>query len=188
MELPDEMYEQPQPQPQYVPNYGGMSPMAMYGSAIITLTDPSTELYKMELTFRGMQDVDGTPVKIGQPLMNEEGINSIIGTIQTLVNKIVIMTSLSRRDIMQLMDFLSDTLARDLMSNRETYGIKSFAARDKIFFTALATAFTTMMRAREDGLSDKKFWGRSFSEVQTKVESVGKGGGWLNKLNPFRSG
>jgi len=67
-----------------------------------------------------------------------------------------------------LVDFLGDTLAKDLMMNRKRYDIKTPAARDKIYFTALAESFICMKRAYEEG--EKRFWKGSQQEITTRIE------------------
>lgn len=162
------------------------SPMSQHGSSIIYLTNPENELDKMELTFRSIWvDKDGVQHKTGEPLMNDYGISSVKGTVQAIVNQVTILSNLSSNDIIMLMDFLGDTLARDLMTNRKNYNIKSFSARDKIYFTALSSAFITMKRAGEEGLSDKQFWRGSVQEIHSKVDSTGRKGGLLSSLNPW---
>ena len=163
-----------------------MSPMHLYGSSIVLLTNPESEIGRMELTFRNVRvNKDGKIVYVGASLMNDDGIASVIGTIQTIVNQVTILSNLSKTDIPILMDFLGDTLARDLMINRVKYDIKSFAARDKIYFTALTSSYITMKRAFEEG--DKRFWKGSVQEIHTKSEVGNQGGGsMLSKLNPWK--
>ena len=163
-----------------------MSPMHMYGSSIVLLTNPESELAKMELTFRNVRlDKEGRIIFKGEPLMNDSGITSVIGTIQSIVSQVTILSNLSKNDINVLIDFLGDTLARDLMINRKEYGIKSFSSRDKIYFTALSTGYITMKRAFEG--DDKKFWKGSVQEILTKSE-IGGGGkpSILSRLNPYK--
>ena len=118
----NEMEQQQQPQVRSSPY---ASPMHQYGSAIMFLTNPENELHRMELTFRSMRvDADGNPISAGTPLMNEHGISSVIGTIQSLVNQVTVMSNLSKNDIPNLIDFIGDTLAKDLMMNKHEYGIK----------------------------------------------------------------
>ena len=94
------------------------------------------------------------------------------------------MSNLNKDEIPMLMGFLGDTLARDLMINRVPYGIRTFASRDKIFFTALTTSFITMKRAYEEG--DKRFWKGSVQEIQTTVSGGQKQkGGFWSALNPW---
>lgn len=159
------------------------SPMHQYGSAIVLLTNPENELYKMELTFRSMKlDEEGNAKSMGEPLMNDLGINSVIGTIQALVNQISIMSNLDKKNIANLIDYIGDTLAKDLMINKINYGIKSSTARDKIYFTALSTSFITLKRAFEEG--DKRFWKGSVQEIRTSNDSQ-KQGGFLSSMNPW---
>lgn len=160
------------------------SPMHNFGSSIDSLTNPDSELYKMEMTFRSMRlDKEGKEIKAGEPLMNELGISSIMGTIQSIVNQVTIMSNLDMNEVKMLIDFLGDTLAKDLMMNREAYGITSNSARDKIYFTALTTSYLTMKRAFEEG--DKRFWKGSMQEVVTKIQQENNRGGLLQSLNPF---
>lgn len=164
-----------------------MNPMQEFGSSILHLTNPHSELLKLENTYRGVIETrDGKLIDTQQPLMNDYGINNVLGSVRSIVNQVTIMGSLEKNDIMVLMDFLGDTLARDLMVNRKAYKINSYAARDKIYFTALTTAFITMTRAKEGSgvLSDKHFWRGSVQELHTKVDNARKGG-VLSSLNPW---
>jgi hypothetical protein len=162
-----------------------MSPMHMYGSAIITLTNPEDELYKLELTFRSARlDKDGEPQQYGEPLMNEHGISSIIGIVQGIVSRDAVLSNFNKTDIPALMDFLNDTLCRDLMINRVPYGIMSQSARDKIYFTAMSMAYITLKRGFEEG--DKRFWKGSVQEIHSKIESPNQKKGILSALNPFK--
>ena len=145
------------------------SPMHNFGSSIILLTNPESELYKMELVWRSMYaDKNGEVKKIGEPLMNDLGINSVLGQIQSIISQVTVMSNLNKNEIPMLIDFLGDTLAKDLMMNRCNYEIHTPAARDKIFFTSLTGAFICMKRAFEEG--DKRFWKGSQQEITTRVE------------------
>ena len=161
------------------------NPRNMYGSAITTLTNPDTEIEKMELTFKNARmDKDGQIIQGEEPLMNERGINSIIGIVQSLMNQVTVMSNINKQEIENLMGFQCDTLARDLMINRIDYGITSKASRDKIFYTALTSTYITLKRAFEEG--DKRFWKGSVQEYRTTVDNgASKGKGMLSKLNPW---
>ena len=128
-----------------------MSPMHNYGSSIITMTNPDDELFKMELTFRSqVVDAKGNVQDIGDPLMNELGINSVIGIVQSIVNRVTVMSNLNKYDIPMLIDFWGDTLAKDLMMNRIMYEIKTSTARDKIYFTSLSSSHLSARRMTQD--------------------------------------
>lgn len=157
------------------------SPMNNYGSSIVTMTNPDDELFKMELTFRSqIVDKEGNVQVIGTPLMNDLGINSVIGIVQSIVSRVTVMSNFNKHDITNLIDFLGDTLAQDLMMNRNKYEIMTTTARTKIFFTALTTAFITMKRAYEQG--EKMFWKGSQQEVITTVKNGNEKRGMMSSL------
>ena len=172
-----------------MPDGGGspyFSPMQQYGSNIVAMTNPEDVLEKMEFTFRNIHvNKSGVEKECGKALMNDAGISSVVGSVQSFVNQVAIMSNLNKNEIPMLMDFLGDTLAKDLMLNRVLYEISDESARDKIYFTALSTAFITLKRAYEEG--DKRFWKGTVQEIRSTVDSNGgRGGGFLSGLNPFR--
>lgn len=170
-------------QPTIQPN-AYASPLHNYGSSIMFLTNPEGELYKMELTLKGQRiDKDGNPVKMGgEPLLNDLGINSVLGMVQAIVNQCTVMSNLKKHDIPMLIDFLADTLAKDLMINRKKYAM-SYPARNKIFFTVITSAFITMNRALDEG--DRRFWKGSVQEIKSTIESSSQSRGLMSKLNPW---
>lgn len=158
-----------------------MSPMNQYGSSILQLTNPQKEIQKMELTFRSqILDKDGNAIQIGPPLMNEEGISSVVGQVQSVVNQITIMSDFDEKDVPLLIDFLGDTLAKDLMMNRIRYEIKIPAARDKIYFSALSGAYITLKRAVKNG--ERSFWKGSQQDIRQIIESGSQNKGPLSFL------
>ena len=165
------------------------SPMHNFPNSINTLTNPENEVYKLELTLRSMKlDVKGNPVFCGDPLLNEAGIVSIIGQVQALVNQVTIMSNFNDDDIPKMIDFIGDTIAKDLMMNRVKYGITNVTARDRIFFASLSTVFVTMKRALDEG--EKRFWKGSQQEILMRSEgaSSGKKSGLLSSfMNSWKS-
>lgn len=162
-------------------NVGFTNPSHMTSSNILHLTNPENELYKMELTFRGkILDKDGNEIKIGDPLMNEFGVSSVMGLVQSIVSQVTIMSNLDKQDIPLLIDFLADTLCRDLMINRIPYDISGRVARDNIFFTTLSSAYITMKRSFEEG--DRRFWKGSVQEIKSTVDTGGKKKGMLSRM------
>jgi len=134
-----------------------LSPMHQYGSAIIQMTNPEHELYKMELTLRSqMIDAEGNIKDLGEPMMNDLGINSILGIVQSIVSQTTIMSNMDKASVPILMDYLNDTMATDLMINMKKYEIRDTVARDKIKFITLTTAYSCLRRAFEEG--DRRFW------------------------------
>lgn len=160
------------------------SPLHNLAGSIILLTNPENELHKAELTMRSIiQDKDGNLRATGDPLMNEQGVGSVIGQAQALINQVTVMSNLNKNEIPMLIDLLADTLARDLMVNRKKYEIKNVAARDKIYFIVLSSAYICMKRAFEEG--EKRFWKGSQQEITTRIEGYSGGqkrGGLLGSI------
>ena len=157
------------------------SPMSAYGGSILVLTNPENELHKMELTLRNVYEDEAGKIHVaGEPLMNNRGITSVMGIVQTIVNQTTIMSDLKEKEVPMIIDFLADTLIRDLMQNRVNYEIKSTSARDKIFFTTLISSFICLKRAYEG--SDKRFWKGSQMEITNRIENNQQKGGMLQNI------
>lgn len=158
-----------------------VSPLNQYSSSILHLTNPSGEIDKMELTFRSqILDEDGNATQIGDPLMNEEGIASVVGQVQSIVSQVTIMSNFKDKDIPLLVDFLGDTMSKDLMMNRQAYEIKSASARDKVYFIALSTAYIALKRALDNG--ERRFWKGSQQDIRQIIETGSQSKGMLGNM------
>ena len=156
------------------------SPMHNFAGSIILLTNPDQELHKLELTFRNIVlDRKGNPTKVGTPLMNDEGVRSVIGQVQAIVSQVTVMSNLDDKVRNSLRDFLADTIAKDLMLNRKKYGIVNSSARDRIFMESITMAVITMNRAADEG--ERKFWKGSQQEIITHGNMPGVKGGLLTR-------
>lgn len=159
-----------------------ISPTGVFSGNMLILTNPTEHLNQLEYTYRGyFVNQKGEKIKLSEPLMNEEGINSVMGLVKTIVNQMTIMSNLTKQDISALRDFLADTLAKDLMINGKDYGIRDDVVKSKIYFHALSTAHICMKRAFEG--DDKRFWGKIQKEITNRVEgSVDKKDGIFSSL------
>ena len=147
------------------------NPQQSFGSSISTLTNPENELFKMELALRNMiLDKDGNPKSVGEPLLNEMGISSVMGQIQAIVSQTTIMSNFDKREeVIILTDFLADTLAKDLMINRIKYNIRSQASRSKIYFIAVSSSYICLKRAFSEG--ERRFWKGTEQNIRQIIES-----------------
>jgi len=144
------------------------SPMYNY-PGILMLTNPENDLHKMELTFRNMvEDENGQLKSVGEPLMNDQGIRSVMGQVQSLANQISVMSNFSKDMIPVLMMNFGDTLIKDLMMNRVKYDIKNSTDRCIILNIANNYAYSTLLRGLEEG--EKRFLGRAQQEIRNIVE------------------
>lgn len=154
--------------------------MYNFGSSIIMLTNPYDELHDMELSLRGMiEDAEGNPRKVGDPLLNEQGISEIMGMTRSIVNKITIMGNLDKREVSLWADYAADTLAKSLMMKRIDFGIKP-EDRDMIYFKVMATIYMCMKRPFQEG--DRRFWKGSQQEITTRVEGNAQKKGVIGKV------
>lgn len=157
------------------------SPMYNYGSAIMSMTRTDDVLYQVEMMLRNQrEDAQGNVIPYGEPLLNEQGINSVLGFIQALANQLTVMSNIDKGDIPILIEFVADPLIRDLMINMRAYEIKNEAVRDKIFYTVLSIIFVSLKRALEEG--DRRFWKGSVQEIHSKVEAQKQRSGLLGML------
>lgn len=157
------------------------TPMNTFNTSILQLTNPENELIKLELTLRSqILNTDGKPIQTGNPLLNEEGINSVIGQVQSIINQVTVMSNFESKDLPPMIDFLGDTLSKDLMLNRDKYNIRNASARDKIFFAVCIGAYIVMKRALNNG--ERGFWKGSQQDIRQIIDTGQKSKGLFGAL------
>lgn len=156
-----------------------------YASSILALTDPTNDLQDFELFLRRMRyDSNHELVQAGEPLMNEQGINAVMSTVQSLVHHMATLSNFKENHVNMLMVSMIDTLSRDLMLNRLTYEIDR-KNRDIIVDNATRFSYSFVQRAFEEG--DRKFWRGSVTEVKhTQETNKIRGSMSLNPFTGFR--
>lgn len=152
-----------------------------YGSNILTITNPEDELWELEIKLRNCKEVDGQLVPIGEPLLNDDGVSSIMGMVKATVNRVVIMSYYDKEEIPKLAMFMCDFLIKELMVNASRYNIKNKHDRDKIFYMSSMIGYACLKRAFEK--NEKNFWRNVVYEVNNKTESVGQQRSLLNPLS-----
>jgi len=160
------------------------SPVHAYGSAIITLTDTKEVLQMAELTFKSQRpDENGNVISMGKPLMNDEGITSVLGLIHSLLNQVTVMSNINKQQVEAILMNFSDTLITDLMINRIQYAIESKSARNKILTISSNIVQMAVLRGYEEG--DKRFLKGNVQEIHSTVTQSQKSRGVLSRLNPW---
>lgn len=153
-----------------------------HSSSILTLTNPEQDLYKFELFLRSLKDLpDGRIIKVGNPLLNDEGINSIMAAIESVVHHMNALSNFTEEDIIYMHDTLKDNLITDLMINALSYELNR-KNRDVIVGNALRFAYGFMKRAFEEG--DRKFWKGTTQEIKHTTEQQRQNSGL--SMNPFK--
>jgi hypothetical protein len=164
-----------------------ITPMQNYAGNINTLTNPSDDLYEIELKLKGLSDNGKGEIKqIGDRLVNDIGVNEILTCARGAISQVTIMGNLEQKDIDIIRDYLADELVKLLMINRIRYGmIYPESTRDLIYDTIIIKAVITMKRSLQEG--ERRFWKGSQQEIRMtndNKQSSQQGGfsklmGWL---------
>lgn len=169
-----------QPQQTYFNPYA-----SSHTQSIVQMTSTHDEIEELKRSFQMVEVVDGKVISYGKPLMNELGINSVIGQLKSLVHRITIMSNLDEKEISKLMLTWSDALILDLMFNRLNYGITNSYDRTKIVRMSQAVAFTCIKRAIYG--DDKKMWSKIQHEMTNTIIQPGQQGQpWYKRWSPFK--
>lgn len=157
------------------------TPMDTMGSTILQMTDPEDVVENMTMSFRGLAIVNDKLTKVGEPLMNEEGINRVKSLVQSITNRNSVMSNMKRNFIEHQMLYFCETLRKSLMVNRGRYGIYDWSARDDIVEIASNYVYMTLRRASEEG--ERRFLKGSMHEVKQTIDSPRQGmfSGWGKK-------
>lgn len=177
-EIPIE--EQGQPLPPNSP-FMPQTPMDKYGSNIVTLTSPDSELRKLELKLRNMQEIkqQGGKTKliaVGEPLLNDKGISAMVGFAENLASRHVILGMWEQKQIHNVMLEYSYAIVRDLVLNRRKYGIVDTTIMTQILHANIFIPYAILLRGLNSG--DRKFWSTVTSEQiiqQTPLQQRKKG-------------
>lgn len=157
------------------------SPMYNYASSIVFMTSPDDDLRDMELALRSLkEDKDGATTKIGDPLMNDYGINKILMLVRSILSRSTFMSNMKKDMIPMLIDLLADTIAKTLMINASKFEIRDITTRDDIIFIAEMTAYIALSRGLDEG--ERRFWKGSTQEITTSVMGGNQKSGLVGKL------
>lgn len=158
----------------------------IHAGAITQLTNPEESILLMEDALKGIKRVGGKPIKVGDPLLNKDGINSVISQMRSLVNQVSILSFLEDSEIKMLVhDNFGRALIRDLMLNRVHYEINDPSARSKIVSMAQSVAYNTLKRALKG--NDKNFWSKTTMNFNSNIHGGKEDGGLMSKVNLFKS-
>jgi hypothetical protein len=156
-----------------------------HAGSIVELTDAQAELKRLEMTMRGYYiDESGNVIKVGEPMMNEQGIGDVFGVIgRSLVNRLTVLSNFDEDEVKNQMAGLAKELGRLLLLNSKRYEIKNTTITwDLIYPSVLRVCFVCLKRGFKQG--DKQFFGRMGQLIESRVETVNKGKG-LSGMMPW---
>lgn len=112
-----------------------------------------------------------------EPLVNEIGVNSLIGFVSGLANKNTILSNLSEKDINMIMNDLCDRLSEHLFLNWEAYEVKK-ENMDMVHFKIENFCFMSLKRAMDEG--ERQF----LKQTESRREIINVGGENKRSLLP----
>lgn len=142
---------------------------------MVSMTNPESELKRIEKMLRGDKETNL------DPLMNEKGVNKIMGLIRSIVNRNTFMSNIKKDVLFALMQGHALTVVKILMTNKLEFDIKSDADRSAIFQLAVTVPHIAILRGLEG--DDKRFWKGNVQEFNYQVNGAGEG--MMSKMNPF---
>jgi len=161
------------------------SPRDSLGSAMILMTDTDSEIRKLELFLRGLQEVENKKIIIvGKHLCNDEGVSEVVGMAQSIANKIYQFGHHEREEINNILEFANDAMVKLLMVRKREFDIFDDAARSSIHYSFMVTIYGCLIRGKEGG--ERSFWKGTVLELrQQSINNAGKpteGGGIFSRL------
>ena len=161
-------------------------PAHIQSSNILYLTDPSSEIQRLEDTLRSQyRDDEGKITQYGEPLMNEKGISVILGMVRSVVTQITTMSNLTKQDINKIMINYCENITIILMLKWKEFNLTR-SNRPIVKLAAKNPALFCMKRALDEG--ERRFWKGSQQDFTTTIKNessnqslLGRALGWGNK-------
>lgn len=149
-------------------------------AVLVEQTNPKTIVKDILLRLRGLDErPDGSYVRVAEPILNKLGQEKIWFILESHINQNVILSSLERNEISNMMDALSDDLVDDLSLNWKSYGVKKKTDLDIINNSVLTNIFLALKRA--EGRNEKNWIGKISVEnisAGNRLPAVKKEGFW----------
>jgi len=147
------------------------TPMKNQGSNMLSLTDPSKVLKNYFNHLTGIiEDGNGNIVQVSTPMMNKEGVYSVLSFIESIVNQVNMLGNITRDQRRQFGLYSADALAKLLMLNRVSFNIgnndptKVNSTRDLIYDEAMNMIHLMLTRPLDN--NEKLFWGKTVQELK----------------------
>lgn len=158
--------------------------MQTLGSNILLMTDPGTELHRLEITMRNIFiNANGQYQKVGgdewKPLINEQGMRRCLGLTESLVARNSIMSHIDEKTLGRLMTNSADVLIRELMQGKR-YNIINDTARTTILNQCLNLIYMTLKRAENGG--ERRFLKGNQQEITYRTEQQAENKGLFSRL------
>ena len=144
-------------------------------AVLVEQTNPKNVIKEIEYSLMNVEvQPDGTLISLGDPIMNNDGINKMKFIMRSIINQNTILSHLKDQEINKIILNLSDNIIDDLTLNWKEYGIKDKIALDHVVDSIIFPSFMALKRACNQ--NEKNWLGK------VTVESItGGGGGGMRK-------
>ncbi len=152
-------------------------------SALVEQTNPAKVIRDIELSLMNQEEnPDGTMKKLGDPLMNDKGVNRMKFIMRSIINQNTILSHLDDKEINKLILEKADNIIDDLTLNWKQYGITDKMMLDHIVDAVIMPAFFALKRALEQ--NEKNWLGKITVESMTSSPRMQqpKKGGFLDRF------
>lgn len=168
-----------------------MSTLDRYSSNITTLTNPKDTLYDFELFLRRLREVDGRLMKVTvggvwKPLLNDEGINTVLMSMQSILNPMTVWSNLDDREVGVIIKDLNRDMVKLLAFNKDTFKVDEI---NRSLVAGYARRFCYLFLKRPYKEGDRRFFGRITQEIRHHQEITKprtSGGSVVNPFNWFK--
>jgi len=149
-------------------------------AVLVEQTNPKKIVKDIVLRLKGMEVLpNGQETKVGEPKMNQKGIEKMSFLLESHINQNVILSHLNEAEIGNMINILSEDLVDSLALNWREFGIKDKTDLDDINNSILMNVFLALKRA--EGQNEKNWLGKISVEnigSGSQMPGVKKGGFW----------
>jgi hypothetical protein len=159
-----------------------LNPAQSQGAYMAEMTDPGDSLAEMEMILRGLQydPGSGCQVRVGEQLMNDEGVRQVMLLFRSVFSRNTPMSNLDEKAFQGLMMYTGDTLIMQLMTNRIRWEIANPMTRNLIQTYFMTLAYITLRRPFEEG--ERHFWKGTSQDIRHSITQGTEKKGWLQGL------
>lgn len=147
-------------------------------AALVEQINPDRIIADLQMKLRGYKEkYDGSWERSGIPLMNDNGVMTMVTYASSVVNQHTIMSSFDNKQVAKIMITLMEAIIDDLTLNWKEYDIKNKTHLDIIHNMMMITCFSALNRALAGG--ERRFLGTTTIEnisTMPKMPNIKKEG------------
>ena len=135
---------------------GMLSEFKQKQALLVEQTNPSKIVDSIMLGLEGKEEVSpGQFKRVGEPVLNEEGLSKIRFQLRSLINQSTVLSHLELEDVGRIAEQFGNNITDELTLNWKRYGIKDKAMLDSIHDAIVIPTFLALKRA--EGQNEKNW-------------------------------